>query len=246
MTPKEKLMSMLRTPLLIGAALVLTACPERPAEDQAKQACENLLFIANQHTADAKTEAFQPLSDEAQLNTALDAFTKSLGEDKRAAALTAFRKGFKPVSVADQTKKAEVQCASKLASDLSAEARSAALKACLDKFKAVSNEDQEKAALAELEKKGSLPKAGTREAKIADFKKSFKPQGADAQKEAAKQAILNQLAKDLEARKASDPKYKETLDTCVKGLRELGTIKQAECMLKASTKKQAEACRNER
>ena len=239
-------MSMLRTPLLIGAVLVLTACPERPAEDQAKQACENLLVIANQQSADAKAEEFQPLSAEAQLNTALEAFTKTLGEDKRAAALAAFKEGFKPVSAADQAKKAEVQCASKLASDLSEEARAAALKACLDKFKPVSNEDQEKAALAELEKKGSLPKAGAREAKIADFKKSFKPQDADAQKEAAKQALLDQLAKELEEKKASDPKYKETLDTCVKGLRELGTIKQAECMLKASTQKQAEACRNER
>ena len=85
-----------------------------------------------------------------------------------------------------------------------------------------------------------------RKAAIEAFKKTFKPLTDDAQKEAAKKAASTRLSQKLAEQKATDPKYAETMKTCVDGLQELGTTKQADCMLKAARKKEVEACRNER
>ncbi len=235
-----------RNVAIVLSALTLTACPERPDTEKATQACENLLFIANQERAAAETEKFKAVSDEDQLKTALADFTKTLGEDKRAAGIAALKKTFKPISIEEQKKTAQANCETKHASVAVEADRETKLKECLAGFKPTSLEAQEKVEITKLEQAGTLPKAGDREAKIADFEKNFKATSPEDQAKAAEKAALDKLAKKLEEQKASDPKYKETLDTCVKGLQKLGTVKQADCMLAAKKKKEAEGCRNER
>jgi hypothetical protein len=113
-------------------------------------------------------------------------------------------------------------------------------------FKPQTAAQQLKAALAAFAKGLKKGEAGEREAAVEAFKKTFKAKTDDEQKEAAKKAASTRLSQKLADQKASDPKYAETMKACVDGLQELGTTKQADCMLKATRKKEVEACRSER
>ena len=238
--------------VLASTLLLLTACPERPSSEQAQQACENLISIAHHQKAASEAEALEPLSDEDQLQAALKDYEASLGKDKRATALAELKSSFKPESEETQRTKAEAKCktsARELVIDGSAATasqRDEHLKQCITNFKPASNEAQWAAEVARYEKEGSVPTSDDRAKKIAEFKRRFTPVPADKQADDARRAAVEKLTKALAEQKASDPKYKETLDTCIRGLEQLGTTKQANCILKAETQKQAEACRNER
>ena len=75
---------MLRIVTALIAMFLLTGCPERPDADLATKACENLLFIADQTRASNETASFKPVSADEQRKAALDAFVKTLGEERLA------------------------------------------------------------------------------------------------------------------------------------------------------------------